>query len=120
MVFPEDFDYERRQAREQRKEFIDISEDKEIAEGDISVSETVTGHDPRPDVFDEDFDDELDEEGMHVLDEAELETLEDPFDADGYLDDEEDDEDDFDDEDEDFDRAEDWDDEGLEDAEDTY
>ncbi len=117
MVFPEDFDYERRQAREQRDEFIDISEEEQIAEGDITVSETVTGHDPRPEISDEDFEDELDDEGMHILDEAELETLEDPFDADGYLDDEEDE--DFDD-DEDFDGAEDWDDAGLEDAEDTY
>ena len=120
MVFPEDFDYERRQAREQRKEWLDISEEEQIAEGDISVSETVTGHNPRPEVFDDDFEDELDDEGMHVLDEAELETLEDPFDADGYLADEEDDEDDFDAEDDDFDGAEDWADEGLEDAEDTY
>ena len=118
MVFPEDFDYDRRQAREQRREFIDISEDEQIAEGDITVSETVTGQDPKPDVFDEDFDDELDEEGMHIMDEDELERLEDPYDADGYLDDEEDD--DLDEEDDDFDGAEDWDDEGAEEAEDTY
>lgn len=119
MVFPEDFDYERQQAREQRAEWLDISEEEQIAEGDISVSETVSGHDPRPEVFDKDFAEELDDEGMHVLDEAELETLEDPFDADGYLADEEDAEDELE-KDEDFDRAEDWNDKGLEDAEDTY
>lgn len=123
MVFPEDFDYERRQAREQREEWLDISENIEREEGDISVADTVSGRERLPGILgdeDEDIEDVLDEEGMHVLDEAELEMLEDPFDADGYLDDEEDDDDDFDDEDEDFDRAEDWDDEGLEDAEDTY
>lgn len=115
MVFPEDFDYDKRQAREQREEFVEIAQEEQIAEGDISVSETVTGHDPRPDIDDEDFSDELDDEGMHIIDEAELEQLEDPYDADGYLA-----EDDDAGDDEDFDAAEDWDDEGKAEAEDTY
>ncbi len=95
MVFSEDFDPDGRQARKERREgreeFLQIAEDKEIAEGDISVSETVSGHDPQPDAFDEDFDDELDEEGMHIMDEEEFERLENPYDADGYLDDEDED-----------------------------
>jgi hypothetical protein len=88
MVFPEDFDYERRQAREQRDEFVEIVEEEQIAEGDISVSETVSGHDPTPEIDDDDFMDELADEGMHIMDEEEFETLEDPYDADGYLEDE--------------------------------
>ncbi|MBE2268935.1 MAG: hypothetical protein IAE80_11940 [Anaerolinea sp.] len=88
MVFPEDFDFERREAREQREEFFDIAQEEQIAEGDISVSETVSGHDPTPEIDDEDFADQLDDEGMHIMDEEEFERLEDPYDEDGYLEDE--------------------------------
>jgi hypothetical protein len=67
--FPEELG-ESREAREQaRKEWLDVVEDEYIAQGDISVSETVDGHDPTPDLEDEDeFDDEL-HENMHVEDE---------------------------------------------------
>ncbi len=88
MVFPEDFGYDKKEAREQREEFLEIEEEELMAEGDISVSETVSGHDAKPDAFDQDFEDELDEEGMHIMDEEEFESLEDPFDSDGYLEDE--------------------------------
>lgn len=97
MVFPEDFDYERRQAREHRKEFIELSEDIEREEGDISTADTVNGRERLPGILgdeDEDIEETLGEQGMHIMDEDEFEMLEDPYDSDGYLDDDEDDEDD--------------------------
>lgn len=50
---------ERRDARE---EFIEMAEEEQIAEGDITVSETVSGDDPTPDVDDGDIRDQLEDE----------------------------------------------------------
>lgn len=93
MVFPEDFEYDEDAAEEHWDEMVDIAEDEQIDEGDITVSETRTGHDPMPsdDDIAESFEEELDDEGMHIMDEDEFEMLEDPYDADGYLDDEDED-----------------------------
>lgn len=49
-------DEDSRERDEHREEWLDMVERKEIAEGDISVSETQTGHDPQPDLDDNDAD----------------------------------------------------------------
>jgi hypothetical protein len=65
-------------------EWMEIAEEIQIAEGDISVSETVDGHDPTPDLDDVDRFEEVE---MSIADEDEL-----GFDYDddnpGYVDDE--------------------------------
>jgi hypothetical protein len=67
--FPEELGESRRAREQARKEWLDEVEDEYIAQGDISVSETVDGRDPLPDLEDEDeFDDEL-HENMHEEDE---------------------------------------------------
>jgi hypothetical protein len=69
MVFPDDFDdpeEEREEALENREEWLEEVEDEYIAQGDISASETVDGHEP--DLDDEDaFENEFDE-AMHEED----------------------------------------------------
>lgn len=61
MLFPEDAELDDEARREFREEWLEIAEDEQIAEGDISVSETVSGKDPLPDLDDEGMDDALDE-----------------------------------------------------------
>lgn len=92
MVFPEDYDDDNG-AEEHWDEWVEIAEQEQIDEGDITVSETRTGHDPMPgdDDVEEGFEEELDDEGMHIMDEAEFEMLEDPYDSDDYIDDEDED-----------------------------
>jgi hypothetical protein len=77
MVLPGDWDEDSEEARaedreedlEDREEWLDIVEDEYIAQGDISASETVDGHEALPELEDEDsFEDELDD----ILDEDEL------------------------------------------------
>lgn len=72
MVFPDDLD-ESRRARDEvrdeaRKNWLDEEEREQIAEGDISVSETVDGHDPTPDLDDFDERGSLRDEGIYVGD----------------------------------------------------
>ena len=67
--FPEELDEDPKAREAARREWLDEVEDEYIAQGDISVSETIDGHDPTPDLDDEDeFDDEL-HENMHEEDE---------------------------------------------------
>lgn len=64
----------RRERREAREEFVDIAEEEQIAEGDISVSETETGEDPTPDLDDIEIEDEVwGEDDLIVLDEEDPE-----------------------------------------------
>ena len=70
MVFPDDFDddpeEEFEEDLEDREEWLEEVEDEYIAQGDISVSETIDGH--NPDLDDEDaFENEFDE-AMHEED----------------------------------------------------
>lgn len=72
MVVPDDWeedDEERRDAvRDEWEEWFEVAEDEQIAEGDITVSETSDGKDPIPEIDDADkF-----EEFMHTVDEDEL------------------------------------------------
>ncbi len=71
MLNPHDFDNpkeDRREDLEDREDWLEQVEDEYIAQGDISVSETVDGHDPTPSLDDEDeLEDEFDE-GMHEED----------------------------------------------------
>ncbi len=55
--------------RDYREEWIEIAEEVQIAEGDISVSETVDGHDPTPDLDDADRFEEVE---MSIADEDDL------------------------------------------------
>ena len=72
MVFRSDVDDEldadREDRLEERDEWFEVVEDEQIAEGDISVSETVSGHDPTPELDDEDafedFDRTIDEDDL--------------------------------------------------------
>ena len=93
MVFPQDFENDEEGAQELWAEWVDNAQQEQLDEGDITVSETRTGHDPMPadDDVAESFEEELDDEGMHIMDEDEFEMLEDPYDSDGYLDDEDED-----------------------------
>ena len=73
MVFPDDFDddpeEEFEEDEEDREEWLEEVEDEYIAQGDISVSETIDGHEAIPDLDDEDdFENEFDE-AMHEEDE---------------------------------------------------
>ncbi|MCC6802329.1 MAG: hypothetical protein IT319_05560 [Anaerolineae bacterium] len=56
MVIPRDIDNPRADREDDLdvpEEWLEVAEDEQIAEGDISVSETVDGHDPTPDLDDE-------------------------------------------------------------------
>lgn len=56
MVIPRDIDNphaDREDDLDVPEEWLEVAEDEQIAEGDISVSETVDGHDPTPDLDDE-------------------------------------------------------------------
>ena len=66
MVLPDDLNDSRRARREAREDWLDEEEREQIAEGDVSVSETETGHDPTPDL--DDFDAKGDYEGFYVGD----------------------------------------------------
>ncbi len=71
MVFPEDLEddrEDRRARREDRKDWFDEEEREQIAEGDVSVSETASGRDPTPDLDDFDEDEDYEDEGMSVGD----------------------------------------------------
>ena len=78
MVFADDFDddpaetcfgqEEREEELEDREDWLEEVENEYVAQGDISVSETEDGHDPSPDLDDEDdFENEFDE-AMHEED----------------------------------------------------
>lgn len=55
------------------EEFIDLAQDEEIAEGDVTVSETQTGHDPDPELDDREIDeDTIGEDDLNVRDEENL------------------------------------------------
>ena len=73
MLTPNDFDdpdEDRQEDDEDRADWLAEVEDEYIAQGDISVSETEDGHDPSPDLDEEDdFDNEFDE-AMHEEEEA--------------------------------------------------
>ncbi|MFN8528290.1 MAG: hypothetical protein U0670_06740 [Anaerolineae bacterium] len=84
--FPEDLNEDPEARREARREFLDIEEDEQIAEGDISVSETVSGHDPLPEVDDRDLEgDVLGDPDLSVLDEDDPELGFGYEDEDAYL-----------------------------------
>ncbi|MBC8172056.1 MAG: hypothetical protein H7X77_10300 [Anaerolineae bacterium] len=68
MSFPEDLAADPQARREFREEWFEILEDEQIAEGDITVSETSDGKDPTPDLDDEDEASELMDELMHEED----------------------------------------------------
>ncbi|MEP7291391.1 MAG: hypothetical protein ABI835_06385 [Chloroflexota bacterium] len=73
MVLPGDWDEDSEEARaedredalDEREEWLEIAEEEFIAEGDISVSETVDGHDPTPELDDQDVSDEELNATMH-------------------------------------------------------
>lgn len=75
MVLPADWegdDEEARDAvRDEWEEWFEVAEDEQIAEGDISVSETVDGKDPIPEIDDADRYKEF----MQTIDEDELDQL---------------------------------------------
>ncbi|MDX2139346.1 MAG: hypothetical protein SF123_14775 [Chloroflexota bacterium] len=71
-----------------RDEFLDIAQDEQIAEGDISVSETESGHHPLPELDDRETDDIFGEDSMTVLDEDDPELGFAYTQNDHYLDDE--------------------------------
>ncbi len=72
MVFPDDFDDDPEEDREEededREEWLEEVEDEYIAQGDISVSETLDGHDPIPDLDDDDAIENEFDEAMHEED----------------------------------------------------
>ncbi len=71
MVFPNylDDDVDDVEAeREEREEWLEAVEDEYIAQGDVTVSETEDGHDPTPDLDDEDEFDTAFNEAMHEED----------------------------------------------------
>jgi hypothetical protein len=72
MVFPDDFDGDPSEDREEdledRADWLDEVEDEYIAQGDVTVSETVDGHDPTPDLDDEDIFENTFDEAMHEED----------------------------------------------------
>jgi hypothetical protein len=97
--FPEELGEDPKARDEARRDWLEEVEDEYIAQGDISVSETLGGHNAAPDLDDEDeFDDEL-HENMHeeFQDEEDYEDDDDPYDED---EDPNDDEDEYDDDDE--------------------
>ena len=56
MEYPRDFDdpfEDREDDLEEREYWLEVAQDEQIAEGDITVSETADGHDPTPDLDDE-------------------------------------------------------------------
>jgi hypothetical protein len=69
MVFPRHLDDDPREDREEdledRAEWLDEVEDAYIAQGDVTVSETADGHDPTPDLDDEDAFENAFDEAMH-------------------------------------------------------
>ena len=77
MVFPDDFDdnsqEDRDEDEEEREEYreawFEIGEDEEVAEDDISASDTRDGGDSLPDPFDEDVLGDGIDEMMHEEDE---------------------------------------------------
>lgn len=68
MMFPEDMGEDRAARREARQDWIEEEEREQIAEGDVTVSETVDGHDPTPDLDDFDAAEEFEDAGMYVGD----------------------------------------------------
>jgi len=96
MLFPDELGEDKEARREYEAEYWQLAEDKQIAEGDITVSETVDGQDPTPDI-DDDFEDLLEDDDLVVEDLDELALSNDPVDH--YLDDDEDEDEDEDDDD---------------------
>ncbi len=85
VYFPEELGETPEERRRARDEFLDIAEDAQIAEGDITVSETETGHDPMPDLDDDPPDVQ---DNLTVLDEDDPELAFNYDEKDDYLDDE--------------------------------
>lgn len=75
MVFPADWDNENEETRDavrdEWEEWFEVVEDEQTAEGDISVSETVDGKEPIPEIDDA----ERYEEFMQTISEDELDDL---------------------------------------------
>lgn len=65
---PYDHSDRRDPVRDEWEEWFEVAEDEQIAEGNITVSDTVDGHDPTPDLDDEDVLDEFD----RLIDEEDL------------------------------------------------
>ncbi len=101
MVFPEDLeeDHEDRRARrEDRKDWLDEEEREQIAEGDISVSDTASGREPTLDSDEFDEDDEFEAAGMYIDDVEDEGGSDDPIDH--YLEDDDGASDDYEEDDE--------------------
>lgn len=94
--FLDDLEIDPEERRAARREFIELAEEEQIAEGDISVSETVSGHDPTPDIDDRQTAGEvLGEDELRVLDEDDPElAFSYDLDDDYLVDDDDDDDDD--------------------------
>ncbi|MBK8021415.1 MAG: hypothetical protein IPK19_08270 [Chloroflexi bacterium] len=78
--FPEEIEGPPEGEESPREEWLEVVEDEEIAEGDITVSETVDGHDPTPDLDDDDeealrLDEEIDGAGDDLLDPSDEDVL---------------------------------------------
>ncbi len=67
-VPPDENEQRRDPTRDERDKWLDVAEDEQIAEGNISVSDTVDGSNPTPDLDDEgafeEFDRIIDEEDL--------------------------------------------------------
>jgi hypothetical protein len=59
MAYSDDLDLTPEEHANARDEFVDMEQDEQIAEGDITVSETVDGERPLPDIDDRETEDEL-------------------------------------------------------------
>jgi len=68
-MFPEDFTEDKKAREEYMEEYYKIAEEKELAEGDITVSETVDGRDPLPDLDDSEMLDDSTEDELTIVDE---------------------------------------------------
>lgn len=102
--FPQDLGEDPQARLAARDEFLDIVQDVQIAEGDISVSETENGNHPLPELDDEEADElVLGEGNLEVLDEDDPE-LGFAYTQDDYY---------LDDEDETIETADDYDDESY-------
>lgn len=98
--FPEDLNEDPQERLAARAEYLDIAQDEQIAEGDISTSETETGQIALPELDDREIEDELlGEDDLELLDEDDPELGFAYTEEDLYLtdDDEADDWDEFDD-----------------------
>ncbi|MDX2161925.1 MAG: hypothetical protein SF162_11420 [bacterium] len=67
--FPEDLGEDRAARREERERWIQVAEEEQISEGDISVSETTDGREPLPTLDGRALDDDPLEDDLTALDE---------------------------------------------------